>query len=130
MVTMKTAIQKARAAHRQVVEVLYEDTCNITEYKETVDEATKLSQWEEKTMLSDEPCKLSFESSPSSQPDGTATAVSQLIKLFLAPELTVRPGSKISVTHQGHTVDYANSGVSAVYPTHQELLLTLFDGWG
>lgn len=127
---MKTAIQKARVAHRQAVELLYEDTCSITEYKETVDEATKLSQWEEKTMISDEPCKLSFESIQSSQPDGTATAIRQIIKLFLAPELTVRPGSKISVTHQGNTVEYANSGVSAVYPTHQELLLTLFDGWG
>lgn len=127
---MKTAIQKARAAHRAAVEALYEDTCSITEYKETIDEATKLSQWKEETVLFDEPCKLSFESSPSSQSDGTVTAISQSIKLFLAPEVTVHPGSKISVTHQGNTVDYANSGVSAVYPTHQELLLTLFDGWG
>lgn len=127
---MKTAIQKARAAHRAAVEALYEDTCTVTEYKETTDEVTKLSQWREETLLADQPCKLSFESIQSSQPDGTAAVISQSIKLFLAPGLTICPGSKISVTHQGSTIDYANSGVPAVYPTHQEILLTLFEGWG
>lgn len=55
--------------------------------------------------------------------------VSQSVKLFISPDIVIKAGSKIIVTQHGRTTEYSNSGVPAVYPTHQEIMLTLFEGW-
>lgn len=49
-------------------------------------------------------------------------------KLFISPDVAIKAGSKIIVTQHGRTTEYSNSGVPAVYPTHQEIMLTLFNG--
>ena len=51
------------------------------------------------------------------------------MKLFISPDVLIKAGSKIIVTQHGRTTEYSNSGVPAVYPTHQEIMLTLFEGW-
>ena len=38
-------------------------------------------------------------------------------------------GSKITVTQNGVTTDYASSGKPAVYETHQEVILELKEKW-
>ena len=53
--------------------------------------------------------------------------VTQVIKLFMAPEINVKPGSKILVKGVGGVVAYKSSGRPAVYPTHQEILLDLVE---
>lgn len=78
--------------------------------------------------MEDQPCKLSFETLTSSTGDPVAT-VSQSVKLFISPDVVIKAGSKIIVTQHGRTTEYSNSGVPAVYPTHQEIMLTLFEGW-
>lgn len=83
---------------------------------------------EVQTVLEDQPCKLSFETLTSSNGDPVAT-VSQSVKLFISPDVVIKAGSKIIVTQHGRTTEYSNSGVPAVYPTHQEIMLTLFNGW-
>ena len=50
-------------------------------------------------------------------------------KLFIAPEIKVKPGSKIVVEQNGVTTEYSASGVPAVYPSHVEIKLELFRGW-
>jgi len=59
----------------------------------------------------------------------TATAITQITKLFLASEVTIVPGSKIVVIHEGITGEYQRSGIPAVFPSHQEIMLTAFEGW-
>lgn len=59
----------------------------------------------------------------------TGAAISQGTKLFTVPEIQIKPGSKIIVTQNGVTTVYSSSGVPAVYPTHQEVILELFEGW-
>lgn len=71
---------------------------------------------------------VSFETLTSSTGDPVAT-VSQSVKLFISPDVVIKAGSKIIVTQHGRTTEYSNSGVPAVYPTHQEIMLTLFEGW-
>lgn len=51
------------------------------------------------------------------------------LRLFLAPEIKVAPGSKITITQNGVVGEYKNSGVPAMYDTHQEIMLELFKGW-
>lgn len=79
-------------------------------------------------VLVDQPCRLSFSSSPSVS-DGDVPKINQTVKLFFAPEITIKEGSKITVTQNGVATVYKQSGVPAVYQTHKEILLELFDGF-
>lgn len=79
-------------------------------------------------VLEDEPCRLSFSSSPSVS-DGNVPEINQTVKLFFAPNITVKEGSKVTVTQNGVTTVYKQSGTPAVYQTHTEINLELFKGW-
>ncbi len=123
-------LEKARAKARAALEkYLYEDLCGVVEYRDVKDPKTKLTRKQEVAVLENQPCKLSFETLKDAEGTDTATAISQTVKLFLAPEITIAPGSKIVVTHTGRTEAYQRSGIPAVYPTHQEIMLTVFEGW-
>lgn len=123
---LKQAQSTAKAA---LEEYLYTDVCTVIKYQDATDSETKLTSKREIAVLENQPCKLSFESNGSASNTDAATAIAQDIKLFLSPEIKISPGSKIVVTHEGRTGEYNQSGVPAVYPTHQEIALVLFKGW-
>ncbi len=122
-------MENARKAARRAQESTYEGLCTIIEYRSVRDEKTKLSEEKEVTIIENQPCKLSFEKLNTAAQTETATVISQGIKLFLAPEIQVNSGSKIIVTQNGVTEEYACSGKPAIYQTHQEVMLELFRGW-
>ena len=126
---MVKAMEAARAAARKAIEHTYEGSCCIMEYVSVTDEKTKITRCQEMPALRDQPCRLSFEKINAAVPDGAAAKLSQGVKLFVAPEAVIRPGSKIVVTQNGVTGEYAASGPPAVYPSHQEILLERFRGW-
>lgn len=126
---MVTAVQAAYAAARKALESQYSGMMTVTESHHVRDEATKLTEQKDVVVFENQPCKLSFETSKSAQQTESAAGITQIIKLFLAPETTVKPGSKVTVTQDGMTADYKCSGVPAVYPTHQEIILELFKRW-
>lgn len=126
---MVRAMEAARKAARRAQESMYEGLCTIMEYHDVRDEKTKLSHEEEVTIVENQPCKLSFEKLNAVVQTDTASAKSQIIKLFLAPEVQVKAGSKIIVTQNGMTEEYSSSGQAAIYSTHQEIILELFRGW-
>lgn len=59
----------------------------------------------------------------------TAAKLTQGTKLFIAPEIKIKPGSKIIVEQNGTTTEYSASGEPAVYFSHSEYMLELFKGW-
>lgn len=121
----KNGLVKARKA----IESLYDGKCTITEHQK-VKLANKSTGFEDVVVLEDEACRLSYRTMTStSQTDTAASTVVQVTKLFLAPEIGVKPGSKLTVTQNGVTTEYQNSGKAAVYSTHQEIILELFKGW-
>lgn len=126
MVSLEAARKAARKAHESTY---YEGFCTITEYVGTIDATTKITEQSEKIVAENQPCKLSFEQTTTAQQTETAAAVTQAVKLFIAPEIEVKPGSKITVTQHGVTLTYAVSGKPAIYPTHQEVQLEIFRGW-
>jgi len=126
---MVTAVQAAYAAARKAQESQYSGMMTVTESHHVRDEVTKLTEQKDVVVFENQPCKLSFETSKSAQQTESAAGITQIIKLFLAPETTVKPGSKVTVTQDGMTADYKCSGVPAVYPTHQEIILELFKRW-
>lgn len=124
------AINAARAAARKAIEsTYYEGSCTILEYQEITDEITKITREEEVAVIENQPCKLSFEKINAAVQTETAAAISQGVKLFVAPEIKVKSGSKIIVNWCGETHEYSCGGEPAIYPTHQEIQLELFRGW-
>ena len=114
---------------RKVIESLYNGTCAIIEYQK-VKKENKSTGFAEVVVLENQPCRVSFQSvNSTSATDNGASSLSQVIKLFIAPEVDVKPGSLIRVAQNGLTVDYRNSGEPARYSTHQEVVLELFKGW-
>lgn len=117
------------AAARKAIESRYVGSCNIFEYQSVKDSVTKITSQQEVTVLSNQPCRLSFKTVTSTSDSDGAANITQIVKLFIAPEIIIKPGSKITVTQNGRTTDYENSGKPAVYTHHQEIILELFKGW-
>ena len=120
--------QDALVSTRKAIESMYDGTCTITEYQE-YQKPNKSIGHREVVVLEGQSCRLSFSSSPNTNPTETAAQMVQTIKLFLAPEIVVKAGSKVTVTQNNVTTEYKSSGVPALYETHQEIILELFKGW-
>lgn len=119
-------VYKARAA----LESTYSGVCSVYEYGKITDPETHITTHGEKCVLEDHPCRLSFgKLAPTVESSGAAATAAQSVKLFISPDVGIKSGSKIFVTQNGVTTEYAASGIPAVYPTHQEIMLELFRGW-
>ncbi len=123
--TAKAAVKAARKA----IESTYEGLLTVTEHQKVTDENTKLTDYQDAVVIEGQPCHLSFETLGSAVQSGSAAAVTQTTKLFLSPDVSVKAGSKITVTQAGATTDYTCSGIPAAYETHQEIILELFERW-
>lgn len=120
----------AQKAARKAIESIYSGVCTIIECQDVRDEKTKITRKnEEISVVENQPCKLSFEKLNAVLQTDAATKQTQGAKLFIAPEINVKPGSKIIVEQNGVTTEYSASGVPAVYPSHAEIMLELFKGW-
>lgn len=114
---------------RKAIESFYNGKCTIVEYQK-VKKANKSTGFQEVVVREDIPCRLSFSTINTIVPrDDGASTIRQVIKVFLAPEIQVKPGSKLTITQNDVTNDYKNSGEPATYSTHQEIILELFKGW-
>lgn len=117
---------------RAAIESLYRDTCTVygmVSYKKP----NKATAYREGTLYTNQACKLSHSQALSAQPvadnDGVASAIHQVVKLFIAPELDIPAGSKIMVNHLGRTLYFKSSGVPAIYANHQEIQLEAVKKW-
>ncbi len=114
---------------KNAIESLYDGTCTVTEHQKVV-KANKSTGFQDVVVLNNQPCRLSFRNiTDTSQEENAASAVVQVTVLFISPSITIAPGSKITVTQNGVTTDYQQSGMPARYDTHQEIVLDLFREW-
>lgn len=123
--SMEQWMKHARKAHRKVLEQTYEDACTIYEYQKVTDEDTNITDTKLVATVENQPCKLSFENLSATSDAGNVAQKNIAVKLFIAPEIEVKAGSRIEVTHNGETTCYSNSGVSGKFFTHQEINLEL-----
>lgn len=119
----KTALVSVRKA----LERGYTGTFTVTERKKVV-RADHSTGFAEVQTVTDNPCRLSFTTSPATGEGDTAT-LTQNVKLFCAPEIIIPEGSRITVTQNGVIEEYARSGMVAMYNTHAEYVLEAFRGW-
>lgn len=113
---------------RKAIESMYIGTCDVVEHVKSKNPTTKRTEFTDTPVLLAQPCRVSFSSiTPASK--GTESAIQQVIKLFIAPELEIKEGSRIDVTQNGRLESYVRSGIPAVYETHQEIVLEKFESW-
>ena len=127
--SMLDVIKKARERHRNAIEQLYEDTCTVIEYQSIKDPIIKVTKKQEVTVLIDQPCKLSFSTTKTTQNGDNVATVSQTVKLIVSSNVSLKAGSKIVVTHDGMEHVYKGSSEPCTFFTHQEVELELFKGW-
>lgn len=125
-------INKAKEKARRIAETQYEDTCTVTEQTPQRNETNKRTELVETQTLINQPCKLTFKETTlvASKESNTTSSVVQEILLFISPDVSIKPGSKIEITRKNGTVEvYKNSGKPQVYDTHQEIVLEILKGW-
>lgn len=113
---------------RKAIEMTYEGKCTITEHQK-VTKPNKSTGFRDVVVLEEQPCKLSFEKITTNANTANAAKLIQTAKVLIAPEIQIKPGSKLTITQNGVTTDYQSSGEPAVYTNHQEIMLDLFKGW-
>lgn len=74
-------------------------------------------------VFADEPCGLSQSSLPATTQTVTADQVNYDAKLFISPDVTIKPGSRITVQQNGMEFKGEQTGKAFRYATHQEIKL-------
>lgn len=113
----------------KALRTLWNGTCTAYGLVNRVNPVNKRTDQAEVVLFEDAPCRLSFSSIAITGSADHAATAGQAVKLFIAPELDIPPGSKLMVTQNGTTGAYAHSGVPAVYEGHQEIMVEPFEGW-
>nr|DAF02502.1 MAG TPA: head closure knob [Caudoviricetes sp.]DAF30386.1 MAG TPA: head closure knob [Caudoviricetes sp.] len=107
---------------REAIQSMWAGICNIFGFKNSKNKyGTVVS--EVKELYKNIPCRLSFKNISQTEQTESMSKTSQVVKLFIAPEVYVPPGSIFEVTQNGVTRKYKHSGISAVYTNHQEIVL-------
>lgn len=116
-------------AYRKAVQRLWTGKATITVREGKVNEANGRTEPVERVTASDLPCRISFATVKSTEPDEEAARVVQTVTLYIDPSVEIPEGSKITITQNDVTGDYERSGKAAVYTCHQEVPLELREGW-
>ncbi len=112
---------------RPNIERMYRGTLTVHEWSVVTDPVTHVSYETEVVTVVDQPCMLSNTSAaPTSSAEGVPS-VTKITKIFVAPDISIKEGSKLVVTQDGVTNTYERSGVPSVYPTHQEVSVNLIE---
>lgn len=119
---MSTAYQKA-------IQRLWVGRATVTVLEGVLNPANGRTEPMERVTVSEEPCRISHKTITSTQPHEEAARVTQTTVLYIAPSVEIPEGSKITVTQNGVSRDYARSGTPAVYTVHQEVPLELWERW-
>ena len=118
-------------AYRKALQSLWTGVCTVYVRvpSPTPDPATGRTVWAVEAVAEAVPCRLSFETLSETQDESSAAKVTQSVKLFLDPAVPLPAGSKLTVTQNGVTGEYVQSGEAAVYSNHKGVPLELFERW-
>lgn len=111
------------AAERAALESTYEGLCTVSEMKDVKDPVSGKTRQEPVVVFADEPCGLSQSTLPSATQTVTSDRVEYDAKLFISPDVTIKPGSRITVQQNGMNFEGEQAGKPFRYPTHQEIKL-------
>ena len=108
---------------KQAIESLYDGRAIIEEARKRKNEKNvTVSEWA--VVAEDIPCRVSYKTLSAAEKSDMADTITQAITLFTAPNIDVKPGSRITVRQRGREMKFSCSGIPAVYDSHQEIPLT------
>lgn len=115
---------------RKGIEMLYNCKCTIENVAEVEDAQTGITSQSWEIVALDILCKRSIKNIAAADTENNVAVVTKQIKLFLAPEIEVKAGSRISVTDiHGFTEYYKSTGKPAIFHNHQEVILETVERW-
>lgn len=118
--------------YKAALESLWRDRCWIYQRVGITDPDTHLTEVKEELLLEDQPCKLSFETLSAAGTAEPAAGISQVVKLFISPDVKVPAGCKVVVKRYNQverTFHFASSSEAGVFSNHQEIVLHLWKGY-
>ncbi|MCD7905048.1 MAG: hypothetical protein LUG24_05625 [Clostridiales bacterium] len=104
---------------------LYEGTFTAYEFISVTDETTGIVTSVKTEYITDEPCRISYESINENKQSPFPGYKSQKAKLFCSPSVEVKAGSEVVVTQNGISEEFVSSGAAAVYVGHSEVILNI-----
>ncbi|ETT55192.1 hypothetical protein BSK66_31265 [Paenibacillus odorifer] len=110
-------------AERAAIESTYEGLCTVSEMKGVKDPVSGKTRQQPVIVFADEPCGLSQSTLPSATQTVTSDKVEYDAKLFISPDVTIKPGSRITVQQNGMEFKGEQTGKAFRYATHQEIKL-------
>ena len=95
---MVDVLERARALAKKAMEDIYfTEKCDVIEMQSVRDERTKITKASEVKVLENQPCKVSYGSLNTVGQTGTGATNRQTIKLFISPNIMIKPGYKVVV---------------------------------
>lgn len=76
---------------RQAIESTYDRICDIVEYRDIINPTNKRTKKEEITVLKKQSCRVSYSNIQNSNDSEMGNSINQVIKLFIAPEIEIKP---------------------------------------
>ena len=108
--------------YRKKIEELYTHKCTITSVMAVKDPVKTTTVMEDIETYKDIPCRISFNLQKVDEKELVNSSES-VVKLFVAPDVLMKEGSKVIATVNGVVTQYECSTTPFLYPTHNEYLL-------
>lgn len=75
---------------RQVIQKMYDCKCNIVEHQAIKNNINKRTEYQEIIVLENQPCRISYKTITNTNETENESNVTQIVKLFLAPEIQIK----------------------------------------
>lgn len=98
-----------RRTMRRELEMMYCDRLSIYQKREVTDPETHVTSFKEMLTKANIPCRVS-EQNVGAASKGEPARAGKHIKVILAPEIEIAPGSVLLVSYHGHTGRFRQSG--------------------
>ena len=102
---------------RKACETMYDHVCTIYGSKEVIKD-NGVTEFEDTILYENQPCHIAQTAVPANS-EGLSNTVTNVITLFISPDLTIPNGSRIVCNGR----EYRNSGVPAMYNAFQKIQL-------
>ena len=89
-------IELVKQQARKAIQSTYNCKCDIIEYQSIKDTINKRTKYQEITVLENQPCRISYKTISNSNEGENESNVVQIVKLFIAPEIQIKPRFKNS----------------------------------
>ena len=107
---------------RRAVERLYDGRATVEEARKEKN-AKNITALVWSAVAQKVPCRVSYKTVAPAGRSDTVDSIAQTITLFTAPNIDIKPGSRVTVVQRGRTMRFSCSGIPAVYDSHQEIPL-------